>query len=116
MHVEYCTQQSNAQHNFTLIFLPILALSDEERVLFRELIKVCDKKINPGLLKIKWTADVSELYISDCFLCISEVRIKFSYTDNLLFSSYHGSSNVHHRHCVYQYAPIKTISPCMVLY
>jgi len=84
--------------------------------LFRELIKVCDKKINPGLLKIKWTTDVSELYISDCCLCISEVRIKFSFVDNLLFSSYHGSFNVCHPHFVYQYVPIKTISLYMVLY
>jgi hypothetical protein len=84
-------------------------------VLFRELIKVCDKKINPGLLKIKWNTDVSELYISDCFLCISEVRIKFCYMDNLLFSSYHGGCNVCHLHCVYQHVPIKTISSYMVL-
>lgn len=116
MHVEYCTQQSNAPHKLTLIFSSNLALSDEERVLFRELIKVCDKKINPGLLKIKWNNDVSERYISDCFLCISEVRIKFSCIDNLLFSSYHGGSNVCHSHCVYQYVPIKAISPYMVLY
>lgn len=84
--------------------------------MFRELIKVCDKKVNPGLLKIKWTADVSQLYISDCLLCISEVRIKFSYIDNLLFSYYHDGSNVCHPHCVYRYVPIKTISPYMVLY
>jgi len=116
VRVEYCTQQSNAPHKLTLIFPSNLALSDEERVLFRELIKVCDKKINPGLLKIKWNTDVSERYISDCFLCISEVRIKFSYIDNLLFSSYHGGSNVCHPHCVYQYVPIKTVSPYMVLY
>jgi hypothetical protein len=61
---------------YEVFCLPILALSDEERVLFREVIKVCDKKINPGLLKIKWNTDVSELYISDCFSCVSEVRIK----------------------------------------
>jgi hypothetical protein len=58
---------------------PILALSDEERLLFRELINVCDKKINPGLLKLKWSTDISEKYFSDCSLHISEVTIIFSY-------------------------------------
>jgi hypothetical protein len=60
----------------------MVALSDEERVLFRELIKVCDKKINPGLLDLKWNTDVSDMYISDCLLHISEVRIKFGFINN----------------------------------
>jgi hypothetical protein len=54
----------------------MLALSDEERMLFREFINVCDKKINPGLLKLKWSTDISENFLSDCSLHISEVRIK----------------------------------------
>nr|CAD7455962.1 unnamed protein product [Timema tahoe] len=44
----------------------IASLSDEERVLFRELIRGCDKKINPGLHKLQWNTDVSDLYISEC--------------------------------------------------
>ncbi|KAJ9574123.1 hypothetical protein L9F63_008537, partial [Diploptera punctata] len=51
----------------------IEALSSEERVLFKELIKVCDKKINPGLNKLKWNSDVSDLYISDCVIYTAEL-------------------------------------------
>jgi hypothetical protein len=65
----------------------MLALSDEERLLFRELINVCDKKINPGLLKLKWSTDISEKYLSDCSIHISEVRIKFSYIFTIFLCS-----------------------------
>jgi hypothetical protein len=68
-----------------LFFLPMAALSDEETELFRELIKVCDKKINPALLELKWNTDVSDMYLYECSLHISEVRIKFSYIRNLSF-------------------------------
>ncbi|PNF16790.1 hypothetical protein B7P43_G00884 [Cryptotermes secundus] len=52
----------------------IEALSDEERLLFRELINVCDKKINPGLFKLKWNTEISEKYLSDCSIHISELQ------------------------------------------
>nr|CAD7568025.1 unnamed protein product [Timema californicum] len=52
-----------------------MALSDEERVLFRELIRGCDKKINPGLHKLQWNTDVSDLYISECCQHTAELQV-----------------------------------------
>ncbi|XP_008209980.1 dynein heavy chain 2, axonemal [Nasonia vitripennis] len=44
----------------------IQALSDEEKPLFRELIRQVDKKIRPGLTKLTWKSDYIEDYIKDC--------------------------------------------------
>lgn len=49
------------------------ALSDEERLLFRELIKGCDKKINPGLQRYTWDTDIADLYIVECLTFTSMV-------------------------------------------
>ncbi|KAJ4429794.1 hypothetical protein ANN_21998 [Periplaneta americana] len=49
-------------------------LSDEERVLFREWIKVCDRKIQPGVIKLKWNTDVSDMYVSECSAYIAELQ------------------------------------------
>jgi hypothetical protein len=68
-----------------MFIFPMLAISDEERILFRELINVCDKKINPGLRNIKWSTAISGKYLSDCSLHISEVRITFSHISILEF-------------------------------
>lgn len=50
------------------------ALSDEERMLFRELVKRVDKKISPGLFRIDWTSDISEEYITDVSMLTAEVN------------------------------------------
>ncbi|KAG8273643.1 Dynein heavy chain 2, axonemal [Homalodisca vitripennis] len=44
----------------------ISALSDQERMLFRELLKLCSRKIMPGLTKLTWITDMADVYVSDC--------------------------------------------------
>lgn len=60
------------QKVFNSLFLPP-ALSDEERMLFRELIKKVDKKLSPGLSQIDWTNEFSEDYITDVSALTGEV-------------------------------------------
>lgn len=43
-----------------------IALSDEEKLLFRALIRQLDNKIKPGLTKLTWNSDYIEDYIKDC--------------------------------------------------
>ncbi|KAE8744396.1 hypothetical protein FOCC_FOCC009000 [Frankliniella occidentalis] len=52
----------------------ISSLSDEERLLFRELIKGCDKKINPGLQRYTWDTDVADIYMVECLSFTSLVQ------------------------------------------
>ncbi|XP_049764343.1 dynein axonemal heavy chain 2 [Schistocerca cancellata] len=52
----------------------VTSLSDSERLLFRESIKACNKKIKPGLTSLKWNSDVSDMYISECLTCITELQ------------------------------------------
>lgn len=52
------------------------ALSDEERLLFRALIKGCDKKIHPGLQRYTWDTDVADIYIVEC-LSFTSMVIRF---------------------------------------
>lgn len=58
-----------------VINFKISALSDEERLLFRELVKKVDKKIGPGLYRIDWTSEFSEEYITEVSAHTAEVRI-----------------------------------------
>lgn len=51
----------------------IASLSDRERLLFRQLINACDKKITPGLFKLTWNDDVCDTYIADCVAHTAEV-------------------------------------------
>ncbi|KAJ8670786.1 hypothetical protein QAD02_002045, partial [Eretmocerus hayati] len=44
----------------------VRALSDDETMLFRELIRQVDKKIRPGLTNLTWNSDYIEEYIKDC--------------------------------------------------
>ncbi|XP_054274165.1 dynein axonemal heavy chain 2 [Macrosteles quadrilineatus] len=44
----------------------ISALSDQERMLFRELIKECNRKIIPGITKLTWNTDMADVYVSEC--------------------------------------------------
>lgn len=56
----------------------ISSLSDRERLLFKQLINACDKKITPGLFKLTWNDDVCDTYIADCVTHTGEVYlIKF---------------------------------------
>ncbi|XP_053575482.1 dynein axonemal heavy chain 2 [Bombina bombina] len=51
------------------------ALSPAERGLFREQIRFLDKKIQPGLSKLRWSSKgVSSAFINDCLLHISKVQ------------------------------------------
>lgn len=50
------------------------ALSDEERLLFRQLINNVEKKIAPGLSKLTWAADVSDAYVAECCAATAEVK------------------------------------------
>ncbi|KAK4876213.1 hypothetical protein RN001_012635 [Aquatica leii] len=52
----------------------IAALSDEERILFRQLIGNVEKKIIPGLTKLTWAADVIDGYVSECCLATAELQ------------------------------------------
>lgn len=62
--------------NFNIFKLFFLALSDEERLLFRELVKKVDKKIAPGLFRIDWTSEFSEEYITDVSSQTAEVCVE----------------------------------------
>lgn len=52
----------------------ITSLSDEERVLFKPLILVVEKKIAPGLSRLTWSADIGDEYTTDCFNNTAEVN------------------------------------------
>lgn len=51
----------------------VSSLSLEERQLFRERIKVLDRKIYPGLTKLIWSSDVSASYTRDCGMAANTV-------------------------------------------
>ncbi|XP_024940642.1 dynein heavy chain 2, axonemal [Cephus cinctus] len=44
----------------------VQALSTVERALFRDLIKLLDRKIKPGLTKLTWNSEYIDTYIEDC--------------------------------------------------
>ncbi|KAI4471763.1 dynein heavy chain [Holotrichia oblita] len=50
------------------------SLSDEERLLFKQLLYVVEKKIAPGLSKLTWAADVGDEYIAECSACTAELQ------------------------------------------
>lgn len=51
----------------------ISALSDEERLLFRQLLVSVEKKISPGLSALTWVSEVSDAYIAECSAVTAEV-------------------------------------------
>lgn len=53
----------------------LAALSDEERLLFKQLINNVEKKVAPGLSKLNWATDVSDAYIAECCAVTADVRI-----------------------------------------
>ncbi|XP_055685590.1 dynein axonemal heavy chain 2 [Lutzomyia longipalpis] len=52
----------------------ITGLSDKERLLFKALIKLCDKKVTMGIYKLNWAGDFSDSYIHDCVMYTSQVQ------------------------------------------
>ena len=53
----------------------IAALSLEERGLFKERIKVLDKRIHPGLTKLTWASkNVSDYFVAECRLHASKIQ------------------------------------------
>lgn len=53
----------------------ISALSDEERLLFKQLLVTVEKKIAPGLTALNWMSDVSDEYIAECSAVTAEVLL-----------------------------------------
>ena len=55
----------------------IFSLNADERGLFKEHIKILDKKIYPGLTKLNWASKgISDFYISDCRLTANKIQAK----------------------------------------
>lgn len=52
----------------------LTGLSDKERLLFKALIKLCDKKVTMGIYKLNWAGDFSDNYIHDCVMYTSQVQ------------------------------------------
>lgn len=52
----------------------VASLSNEERLLFKPLINIVEKKIAPGLSKLTWASDVSDEYIAECSYNTAEVK------------------------------------------
>ncbi len=58
-------------------FRIVVALSHEERGLFRERIRFLDKKIHPGLTKLSWAPKgISEFFITECRMHASKVSAR----------------------------------------
>jgi len=54
----------------------IASLSAEERAMFIERIKFLDRKIQPGLVKLTWSArGVAEFFVQDCRQLATKVGI-----------------------------------------
>lgn len=56
------------------------ALSIEERLLFKELLKSLDNSVAPGFDKITWNSPDVEKFYTDCTVETSNVMIDFLYT------------------------------------
>lgn len=55
----------------------IFSLNADERGLFKERIKVLDKKIYPGLTKLTWASKgISDFYISECRTAANKIQAK----------------------------------------
>ena len=57
----------------------IASLSSEERAMFTERIKFLDRKIQPGLTKLTWSArSVAESFVQECRLQAAKVVTNFN--------------------------------------
>lgn len=54
--------------------LIITSLTDKERLLFRPLIKMCDKKITAGIYKLNWAAELGDNYAAECLLLMAQIQ------------------------------------------
>nr|KAG5688710.1 hypothetical protein BaRGS_029536 [Batillaria attramentaria] len=71
----------------------IAALSLEERGLFRERIRVLDKRIHPGLTKLTWASkNVSDYFVAECRLHASKIQANVD--------DYKGANMLISSHCV----------------
>ena len=52
----------------------LTSLSSEERLLFKQLLLVVEKKISPGLSQLTWSMDVGEEYIAECSHCTADLQ------------------------------------------
>lgn len=89
IEVPFCIKQIYMKYDdYKLIYQKVLtvvmdynkiiaALSDEERVLFKHLISIVDKKIVPGIHSLTWNSAVSDEYIAECCQVTQEVSAKF---------------------------------------
>lgn len=60
--------------NVVLLHNKILySLSEKERLLFKEHIKVMEKKIGPGIFRLTYNDEVTDSYIMDCLKHLEEV-------------------------------------------
>lgn len=75
--------QKSAQINFMLenvmtmsidYNLIITSLTDKERLLYRPLIKKCDKKITAGIYKLNWAGELGDNYAAECLLLTTQIQ------------------------------------------
>jgi len=50
------------------------SLAPAEQALFKERVKMLDRKVQPGLTRLTWGADVSDSYIKDCRQAANKVQ------------------------------------------
>lgn len=61
--------------NVILLHNRILSsLSDKERLLFKEHIKVMDRKISPGMFRLTYTDELTDSYITDCLKHLDDLQ------------------------------------------
>lgn len=54
--------------------LIVTSLTDKERLLFRPLIKTCDKKITAGIYKLNWTGELGDNYVAECLQLTAQIQ------------------------------------------
>ncbi|XP_068085242.1 dynein axonemal heavy chain 2 [Anabrus simplex] len=52
----------------------VSSLSEDERALFKELLVICSKKLAPGLSKLRWNSEASDIFINDCLAHTTELQ------------------------------------------
>lgn len=52
----------------------VCSLTEKERLLFRALIKTCDKKITAGIYKLNWAGELADNYTSECLQMTAQIQ------------------------------------------
>lgn len=52
----------------------IVSLTEKERLLFRPLIKTCDKKITAGIYKLNWAGELADNYTAECLQLTAQMQ------------------------------------------